>query len=177
MKQILMTSEELLSEADNTLSKLLQLLSAFNQEQLNLAPFKDSWTAGQVAEHMIKSNAGFVEMLFGPVSETNRPPDELSQQIKTGFMDFTTKMESPDFVVPSNTSHQKTALVYTLTQIKASLLKAIENLELTKTCMAFELPVFGYLTRLEAIYFVIYHTKRHCHQLENIHQKVTHQTG
>jgi hypothetical protein len=47
------------------------------------------------------------------------------------------------------------------------------SLDLTPTVLAFELPVIGSLTRLEAIRFVTYHTQRHNHQLKNIRQQLT----
>lgn len=68
--------------------------------------------------------------------------------------------------------YEKAYLLGALQDIKAGLDHAVTTLDLTKTCLAFELPVFGYLTRLEAIYFVIYHTQRHLHQLKNIYQQV-----
>jgi hypothetical protein len=81
-------------------------------------------------------------------------------------------MKSPDFVVPPDTSYNKEELLHSLEDIKAKIKQAIETLDLTKTCLAFELPVYGFLTRLEAVYFILYHTQRHIHQLKNIHQKV-----
>jgi hypothetical protein len=55
-----------------------------------------------------------------------------------------------------------------LEEIKATIDHAIQTLELSRTCLAFEIPVYGFLTRTEAIYFVIYHTQRHIQQLKNI---------
>lgn len=62
-------------------------------------------------------------------------------------------MNSPDFVRPENTSYKKEVLLRSLEDIKASIDQAIQTLDLTKTCLTFELPVYGFLTRLEAIYF------------------------
>jgi len=159
-------------EVENTLKELIQLVSSFNQEQINTIPFEGSWTAGQLGRHMIKSNSGFVEMLNGPVKDSGREPDKMVERIKEDFLDFNTKMKSPDFIVPENINYNKEALLSSLNNIKVDLNKAVLTLDLTKTCLVFELPVYGALTRLEAIYFVIYHTQRHIHQLKNIFQKV-----
>src|SRR5215210_3064680 len=87
--------KEMKIELDNVTQKLMQLISSLDEEQLNTIPFEGSWTAGQVAEHLIKSNGGFAKLLFGPVKETERATDELVEPIKKTFLDFTINMDSP----------------------------------------------------------------------------------
>jgi len=161
---------KLLIEINQTLTELLQLLSLFDQEQINVIPFESSWTAGQLAQHLILSNAAIVRIVNGPVKETLRQPDENIKKIKSDFFDFTTKMQSPDFIVPEKIHFNKEDLIRATGNIKTQLYESIETLDLTKTCIT-ELPV-GALTRLEAIHFVLYHTQRHIHQLKNIFQKL-----
>ena len=167
-----MNTKEVLTEIDETITEFCQHISSFTQEQTNVVPFEGSWTAGQLAMHVIMSASGFLEIMNGPVKETERKADELVATIKKDFLDFNSKMKSPDFVVPPDTSYNKEELLHSLEDIKAKIKQAIETLDLTKTCLAFELPVYGFLTRLEAVYFILYHTQRHIHQLKNIHQKV-----
>jgi hypothetical protein len=167
------SSKELISEFENAAKELTELISSMDQEQINKLPFEGSWTAGQLAQHLIKSNSGFLEIINGPVKETERSPNEMVETIKADFLDFSTKTESPDFVVPENTYYQKEALLGALEDIRKKVNQVICTLDLTKTCLAFELPVYGTLTRLEAINFIIYHSKRHIHQLKNIYQRVT----
>ncbi len=160
--------KEVLPEFDTVLGELLQTLSSITQQQLNTVPFQGSWTAGQLAEHLILSNSGFAQIINGPVKETERAPDEKVKTIKANFLDFTAKAESPDFVKPKNIGHKKEELLHSLQDIKATIKEAIQTLDLSKTCLAFEIPVYGFLTRLEAMHFVIYHTQRHLQQLKNI---------
>jgi hypothetical protein len=159
-------------EADETLAQLIQLLSKFDQQQLNTVPFEDSWTAGQLAKHMIMSDGGFVDMINGPVKETQRKVDEMASKIKTDFLNFDIKMSSPDFIAPQLIDYKKDEVIDSLNKIKYDLNKSFDTIDLTKTCTAFELPVYGFLTRLEAVYFIIYHTQRHIHQLQKMHQKI-----
>ena len=165
-------TKQILKEVNGTITELIELLSSFDQEQINIIPFEGSWTAGQLAKHMIMSNSGFAEILYGPVKETEREPDEMIEKIKADFLNFNIKMKSPDFVVPPMGIYKKEELLSSLENIKEKINQAIETLDLTKTCLAFELPVYGFLTRLEAIHFVLYHTQRHIHQLKNILKKV-----
>jgi hypothetical protein len=164
--------EELTTLFNDTKVELHQLLSSFTAEQFNRSPFENSWTVGQVAKHLAMSSAGFLEILSGPVRETERAPDEWVSIFKRDFLNFNIKMTSPEFVRPENKSYEKEGLIKCLDGTLASIQEAIYSLDLTKTCLAFELPVSGFITRLEAIYFVIYHSKRHIHQLKNIARKV-----
>jgi uncharacterized damage-inducible protein DinB len=161
------------NELESTANELLQLLSSFDQEQINVVPFEGSWTAGQLARHVIKSQAGFAEIMNGPVKDSDRKPDEKAEKIKADFLNFNIKMKSPDFIVPENKTYNKEALLQSLETLKAKITEEMETKDLTQTCLAFELPMLGHLTRLEAVYFVIYHTQRHIHQLKNILRKIT----
>ena len=165
-------SNEIQAKIDNTMAELIQVFSSIDQEQINIIPFEGSWTAAQLAQHMIMSNSGFAEMINGPVKETQRKPGELVEKIKSDFLDFTTKMKSPDFIKPPMAHYKKEDLLNSLKNIKQSIHHAIETVDLTKTCLAFELPGYGFLTRLEAANFVLYHTQRHIHQLKKISRKL-----
>ncbi|NQX39767.1 DinB superfamily protein [Pedobacter steynii] len=172
-----MNKEKIAKEMEETMTALSALLSSFSQEEINRVPFEGSWTAGQVARHLMLSNSGFLEILFGPDKEADRPVDQKVEQVKADFLNFTTKMQSPDFVLPKAMIYDKTALLDALEDIKAKFAVVINTLDLSKICMAFELPGYGYFTRWEAIYFVIYHNQRHSHQLGNIFQKLKDTAG
>ncbi|MBB5623276.1 hypothetical protein HDE69_004360 [Pedobacter cryoconitis] len=162
--------ETILLDTDRTLTTLLQVVSSFDEEELNKIPFSDSWTAGQVVQHLILANTGFIEVMQGPVKDADREPDQLVAQIRADFLNFDTKMKSPDFILPLPISYSKQRQLGTLENIKSSLINLIQTMELDKICLTFELPGYGFLTRIEAIYFVNYHSQRHTHQLNNIYQ-------
>jgi DinB family protein len=81
-------------------------------------------------------------------------------------------MKSPEFIVPEAMDYKKDYLLQSLDKIEEELLVAIKQLDLTQTCTSFELPVYGSLTRLEALSFVLYHTQRHIRQLKNIRDSI-----
>lgn len=162
--------ETILLDTDRTLTTLLQVVSSFDEEELNKIPFSDSWTAGQVVQHLILANTGFIEVMQGPVKDADREPDQLVAQIRADFLNFDTKMKSPDFILPLPISYSKQRQLGTLENIKSSLINLIQTMELDKICLTFELPGYGFLTRIEAIYFVNYHSQRHTHQLNNIYE-------
>ncbi|ARS39012.1 hypothetical protein CA265_04700 [Sphingobacteriaceae bacterium GW460-11-11-14-LB5] len=164
--------EKIIKEANETLSALENTLSKFDTAQINVVPFEGSWTAGQLAEHMILSNSGFLEVINGPVTETDKPADLMVAQIRNDFLNFNVKFNSPEEIYPEDKTYHQYALLESLKQIRDGISTAIAGLDLTKTCSAFELPGYGFLTRLEAVYFVIYHTQRHVHQLKNIYNEL-----
>ena len=166
------TKDKIQTEVVDALSKLQDITASFSNEEINKIPFEGSWTAGELGEHMIMSNSGFAEMLNGPTDHTERAPDEKVEQIKGDFLDFNTKMKSPDSLVPPKKEYGKQDLLDSLEKIKTSLKVAISSLDLSQLCKSFELPGYGFLTRLEAICFVIFHTQRHIHQLKKIKESL-----
>jgi hypothetical protein len=166
-----MKGDKIFDELENTVTQFAQLVSEFDDESLNEIPFEGSWTAGQVAEHVILSDSGFIKLINGPVQETERPADALAAEIKTVFLNFNIKMKSPEFIVPPERNYKKQHLLDALDDINNGLNKS-RGLEMDKTCTARELPRMGFLTRFEAVSFMLYHTMRHLHQLKNVSFKV-----
>ncbi|RQO75388.1 DinB family protein [Pedobacter sp. KBW06] len=172
-----MDKEKIVKEMEETMTVLSGLVSSFSQDDINCIPFEGSWTAAQVVRHLNLSNSGFLEIIHGPDKEADRPVDQKVEQVKADFLDFTTKMQSPDFILPKAGVYNKAVLLNVIEDLKARFAVVINTLDLSKICMAFELPGYGYFTRWEAIYFVIYHSQRHSHQLRNISQKLKDTAG
>lgn len=168
-----MDKTEIVKELKDTITEFQNLISFFNEEQLNAVLFQGSWTPGQVAQHIIMANSGFADVLNGPTSKTDRPADEWVERIKSDFLNFNIKMTSPDFIDPILKTYNKERLLAKLETIKGNISDAITTLDLEPTCTSFELPVYGGLTRLESVYFVIYHTMRHIQQLKKIKHHYT----
>lgn len=156
------------NELTQTINKLLQTISAFPPEKFNTIPFEGSWTAAQVCTHILKSVSGVLENLYSKTKPTTRQPDEKREAIKKMFLDFTTKMKSPSFVLPGNEAIEKEKMMQAFEELKTKFDEAINSFDLSESCPGFELPGFGGFTRLEWIWFAIYHTQRHTWQLSNI---------
>lgn len=167
-----MENKLIANQANEALTGLIDTLAAFKDEQINKVPFEGSWTAGQLAQHMVMANSGFADVLNGPVKDTERNADEMVPKIKGDFLNFNITMTSPDFLKPEVKEYNKDELLSALKNIRKNVADSTEKLDLTKTCLAFELPVYGHLTRFEAVSFVVYHTQRHIRQLKNIYNKI-----
>lgn len=167
-----MDTKTILHEADQTFTEFLQVLQSIPNDKINTVPFEGSWTAAQDAQHIVLSAGSFVQLLNGPVIDTVRDPEQNVETLRSLFLNFHNKFKSPDFIVPEEKHYDKDELIQTITQIKADYLKAIPALNSTQTCLAFELPGMGHITRAEAINFTNVHTIRHLHQLKNIREKL-----
>ncbi len=86
-------------------------------------------------------------------------------------------MTAPDFIVPEDKIYEREDLLISLDEIKSKINEAVQTADLTKTCLAFELPVYGFLTSLELLSFVTAHTQRHNFQLKGIYENLTANQG
>jgi hypothetical protein len=154
-------------QLESAFKELQYVLSSLTEEQLNKVPFEGSWTAGQVGDHLLKSYS-VAETLKGRTAAANRPPDEKAEQLKNIFLDFSTKLKSPDFIIPTNDHINKDELLKNIGEKIKDILHSVQTKDATELCLDFEPPVIGKLTRLEWTCFVFAHTTRHIHQLKKI---------
>jgi hypothetical protein len=151
-----------------TAASLQDALAAFDPDGFNEVPYEGSWTAGQVADHLVKAG-GIAQVLYGRTRPTERRPDEKVEMLRHIFLDVNAKLKAPDFILPGGGPFVRAELFATLTDIWTGIETAAETLDPTVTCIDMELPVFGLLTRVEWISFYMVHTQRHLRQFHRIH--------
>lgn len=161
---------ELFRSLDVTTSELVALVSQFNETQINTIPFRGSWTAAQVAEHITRSNIGIAQSLKIEGRPTYRDTSENVRKLKEQFLNFDVKLHSPKFILPTRDIYHKEIVI-------ADLKRSIEKLSQTRSIVnlteTLSHPIFGEITRLELFHFVLYHTQRHIHQLREIFRVTT----
>lgn len=81
------------------------------------------------------------------------------------FLDFTVKFQSPEFILPTKNYYQKEILLGELKKSMQNLQELAGEVNLSEEIT---LHPFGEITKLELLYFVLYHTQRHIHQVKNI---------
>lgn len=167
-----MNLEEVKTEFEQVFDQVNKLVSGVDADKINVKPSENKWSAAQVARHLIKANSGFPTLISGAGEETNREPDAMIERIRRDFADFGIKMEAADFLVPEEQVYEKDRLLKTLETIKSDISRAVENADMTKTYKKIEFPVYGYLTGLETLAFIVYHTKRHVHQLNKLYETI-----
>ncbi|MEO6254924.1 MAG: DinB family protein [Ferruginibacter sp.] len=144
--------EELLTSIDKTISQLAGLMSSLDETQVNTVPYEDSWTAGQLFSHVTKSINGMGGVMLKESAPAERDQGERIEGLKRAFLDFSTKMKSPDFIIPDEGPFQKDTSIQALTtafeKMKESTTKANLNELLTG------LPL-GEITKWELLHFVL----------------------
>ena len=165
--------QQLLHDLDQTEREFYDILVALTPGQVNTVPFEGSWTAGQLAEHILMSESGIPETVLGSTEETDRPVAQYVPVIESIFLDFTAKYQAPDFIVPSAGPHDQQQLLEAFKAERKAIREIAANEDLTLTCTDFEFPQIANLTRWEWLQFVLCHAKRHTRQLRNISEKVS----
>jgi DinB superfamily len=165
-------TKQLFISLDETWAELVNLIKSTNETSVNLVPFEGSWTAAQLVRHVTKSNRAIAQGLDMDGTPALRNPEEGVAKIKEMFLDFTTKYQSPEFIVPENIVFKRDAVI-------SALKKSIDQLQEGRSLVALEeiisLPIFGEVTKLELLHFVLYHTQRHNHQLRRILKRLKQQ--
>ena len=128
---------------NQTTGQLLQAVSAFSQDNFNKVSHEGSWTAAQVADHLYKAEKGIPKLLMGGSIITTRPPDEKVKMIESAFLDFSTKLKSPDFILPSAEPLDVTFVYNLLSKNKARISELVQTVDLKNTFTGASLPVLG----------------------------------
>ena len=158
-------TKELFLSLDETWSELLKLISSADASIINTIPFEDSWTAAQLATHVTKSNKAIVQGLIMEGKPAERNPGERVQELKELFLDFTIKMKSPEFILPTQKTCNKEMI---LADLKKSIEQLKESGNKVNLSEAISHRAFGEITKFELLHFVLHHTQRHIHQLKEI---------
>lgn len=159
--------KELFVSLDNAFADLLTMIAGLSENTLNTVPFAGSWTAAQLAAHVTKSNISIAQALDMEAKKSDRDADERVLELKEIFLDYTIKFQSPDFIVPAEGYYEKETV---FVRLDRSIDRLREQRMKTDLFGILSLPVFGEITKLELLYFVLYHTLRHTYQLKNIIQ-------
>ncbi|MGN6212252.1 DinB family protein [Parafilimonas sp.] len=158
-------TEVLFRSLDATSHELMQLVQDEKEEILNTVPFVNSWTAAQVLIHITKSNKAIAQGLQMHGLPAERNPEQNTDHLKKIFLDFKAKYNSPDFIIPEDGYHNKEQIINALELSIRNLQTGRNETDLSEII---DLPIFGEITKLELLHFVLYHTQRHIRQLKNI---------
>lgn len=163
----LMNKEIILADWQQTTDRLKVLIAFFTPDTFNQHPTESGWSAAQIAEHLLKVDRSTCQALKSKTVPTNRPPDQKIALIKDA-MEGGTKRVAPEVVKPSGEFCEPQQMVAELTKQREQVKALISELDLTDACKDYKHPSLGTMTRLEWIYFNIYHAERHMRQMEGL---------
>ncbi len=166
-KSICMINRELLIEQlEASTTEMVEHLLWFTDQNFNIHPSADQWSAADVAEHIVlletKVNEALQQMV---VSE--RPVDQKIAPIKKGLENHERRFAAPLFIHPTKGEKERDELIKLFKEQRLILQSIIRTADLEQTTV-YKHPTIGDMTGLEWVHFNMYHTKRHQRQLENI---------
>jgi hypothetical protein len=143
-------------------------ISKFEDADINRVPFAGSWTAGEVAGHLLRSLKTSYTLLARNTQEADRPANKNVERITKFFGDYTSTLKNPEFTEPEKKQYKKAEILDDFQKIEKQLVEVTETMELNRICTGYELPTFGPFTRLEWITFFLTHIQRHTNQVQKI---------
>lgn len=144
---------------------LVQLLQSVGERNFNQSPGTGKWSIAQVADHIRLSNNSVAKALALKGKPVDRNPGERVGELKKMFLDFQTKYQSPDFIVPSKNIYDPELL---LKELQASMQLIRERMYEDDLDELINHPAFGDISKFEILHFVLYHTQRHVRQIKEI---------
>lgn len=152
---------------------LREAIKKFTPEEFGTIPFEGSWSAAQVAEHVLKSASGIPTVLRGHHKPAGRDPEEQVNTIRSIFLDYDNKMKSPEFILPSDTPPGRDVLLSQLNDVFEQIPVSATNVNLADVFTDFPFPQMGNLTGYEWLCFATCHTERHTAQVNKIYKKIS----
>ena len=156
---------ELLNQYDEPTNNLTLLYSGLGEDQVNEIPYPDSWTPGQLFQHIYLYVDGIANEILIETEKINRDPTLALDGLQQTFLDFNTKMKSPDFIDPEDKLYEKQVSIDQLKSAFNLLKENAAHIDMNEEMKDF--PV-GKVSKLEILHFVVYHTQRHLRQLKKM---------
>lgn len=140
---------KVVNEFQTVIKELLTGLTLFSDEQLNKSPFPESWTAGQVGDHLFKSFSAWI-IIKGNTTSVERAYDLNCKPLSDLFLDYSIKMSvnPSDFNYPTNDYISKTKLITDIKKVTESIINFSNKCDLSLLCTDFEIvTAYDYPTR------------------------------
>jgi hypothetical protein len=123
----------------------------------------DGWSVGEIAAHIIKST----QVNLGATQKTERHFDQHAVGIRDLFLNFQMKFPSAPMLQPEGRQYSTGELLSMLDRNRDSIIRIIDNDDLTETCVDIQLPVWGTLTKYEWLVLFENHIIRHTKQVND----------
>ncbi|MFI5130861.1 MAG: DinB family protein [Chitinophagales bacterium] len=165
MATVILDKNEISTAIGEAISQLIDLMLSIDENKINTVPYEGSWTAPQLLTHVTKSINAMAKAMLMDAKPAEREPGERIEQLKEIFLDFSTKLKSPDFIVPEEGTYERQS---TIDKLSKSFTRFKENTNHANLNDLVEGLPLGPITKLEIIHFVLFHTHRHLHQMKKI---------
>lgn len=151
---------------DHIASEWNHILTAFSEKGLNLKPFRGSWTAAQLADHVILYNEAAAALLRqkGQASAGNTPGK--LPELAALLLDSASRSKAEAALLPGRQLYAQVRLTDSVQRSFAVIGELALQHDLSE-CVRHE--SWGWMTRLELLHLVLFHSMRHRRQLQHIY--------
>jgi hypothetical protein len=158
----------IINDINQSTEDLIDVLSNFPLDKFNEKIGPDTWSAGDIAEHLIILENLVNQIIKGKTKPADRNPEQKIELIKSTFLNFDKKLCAGKPIAPTNRFKDKVDIIKKIKDCRQNLIETMKNCDPTLMCLDFAHQIFGELSRIEWVYYNIYHSERHFIQIKNI---------
>ncbi|MEM7037215.1 MAG: DinB family protein [Bacteroidota bacterium] len=152
--------------------RLFAAIAAFPESDFERAPAPEKWSAAYIVEHLVRSEAGILHIMKGPVEPpADRPPMEKVDLVEATFARTDRNYSAQGPIVPKGNRGGKADLLQAMRDARAGTVEALQTLPPDEIVASFEHFFFGKLSRREWAWFNVHHGNRHLVQMEGLKVK------
>lgn len=163
-----MEFHEINQKLKETRNELLGLLHRMNRDQINHRKDPNSWSVGQICQHLYKTEEIYVVAIKrGLKSKESSNTDSKSLDF---LLDRSKKIVAPDIVQPTDEIIELDEIIEKLNQSRQKLLETLSILEDRSELSRkhFVHPVFKEMLLIDWVRSLYVHEQRHIRQIEEI---------
>lgn len=151
---------------DHTFDQYINQVERVENDRIGKSPSTDSWSAGQVCDHILKVCISTMRLLRGEGKPVDRDPAAKVEYIGKEFANVEKQFQAFGPIRPDEKPPNRRRIISGLNSVRKRFHEYLaDDPDLTLLCTQFTHPLFGEMTRLEWLYFIIYHNERHLGQL------------
>lgn len=152
---------------------LFTSVNALNAEQLSYKPAENSWSVLECLEHIYLIDKAVLGAISAPPSENSSEnnktelfSEEKLNKLLIGGRSF--KVPAPDFVKPTGQFSSIDEATQSIQLIINKIDHFITSHPFEQYTHTYKHPVLGAMTPTDWIHFLVSHTQRHIHQIEDL---------
>lgn len=163
---------EIEQELNENTERLTAFLKGVNNESALRSPAMNSWSIIETCEHILIIETAVTHIYRGKTEKADRNPTEKIEKIKYKFGDYTIKLTAGEPIKPRGEYKDIGIVSKAIADNRSVMMKLLREGGWDEICLDFSHAVFGFLTKIEWLYFCIFHAERHLHQMKAVEAKL-----
>ena len=131
-----------------------------------LVPPDGGWSAGAIAEHLLLVEIAIARLLGTASVPCDRDPEKKVAWIRKQTLNRAQRIDAPPSLLPSDAPKDPDAFCGKIAAQRRELLQVISRQDLYRLYTEKHHRIYGPLTGIEWVSFLVYHCMRHIAQLE-----------